>query len=488
MASILSNPGAAEPAPRRPLLVASIVACAFFMEMLDSTVIVTALPKMAVSFGTSAVDLSLGLTAYILTLAVCVPASGWIADRFGTRNVFCAAIGIFTIASVLCGLSDSLANFVAARILQGIGGALMSPVGRLAVLRATGKSDLVRIMNFVTVPGLVGPVIGPPLGGFITTYASWRYIFLLNVPIGIVGMVLVLLYIRNHRAAEPRPFDRVGFALNGTALVALIHGVQMIGSRESDWRLGSLTTALGLVLCVVAIRHARRHAHPLVDAKPLRTKSFKVANLGGSLFRISIAAPTFLMPLFFQIGLGMSAFAAGMLILAHAAGDLGIKVATTQIIRHFGFRSVMIWSVALYAGFIAACAAFTTTTPLLAIIVVLFVSGAFRSLQMTAQMALQFADIPAGEMSSASTLSAVLQQIVRGVGVAFAAVLLNFAGLLLHGETSAVTATDFRIAFVVIAAVGACSMIGYRTLDRGSGALVSGHRGGGAAKAPGAAD
>jgi EmrB/QacA subfamily drug resistance transporter len=473
---------------RSPILIASIVACAFFMEMLDSTVIVTALPTMAVSFGTSVVDLSLGLTAYILTLAVCVPASGWIADRFGTRNVFCAAIGIFTIASVLCGLSDSLAEFVASRILQGVGGALMSPVGRLAVLRSTAKSDLVRIMNFVTVPGLIGPVIGPPLGGFITTYASWRYIFLLNVPIGIAGMVLVLLYIRNHRGAERRPFDIAGFALNSSALVALIHGVQMIGSRDSDWRLGSLLTALGLGLCVVAVRHARRHAHPLVDARPLRTKSFAVANLGGSLFRISMAAPTFLMPLFFQVGLGMSAFASGLLILAHAAGDLGIKIGTTQIIRRFGFRAVMMWSVALYAAFIAACAAFTTTTPALAVVVVLFVSGACRSLQMTSQMALQFADIPAAEMTSASTLSAVLQQVVRGIGVAFAAVLLNFSGLLLHGDTAAVTQTDFRIAFVIIAAVGACSIIGYRTLDRGAGALVSGHRKAGPAKAPGAAD
>jgi EmrB/QacA subfamily drug resistance transporter len=461
---------------RSPVLIASIVACAFFMEMLDSTIIVTALPKMAVSFGVPAVDLSIGLTAYILTLAVCVPASGWVADRFGTRNVFAAAIGIFTVASVLCGLSDSLDGFVAARVLQGIGGAMMSPVGRLAVLRSTGKSDLVRVMNFVTVPGLVGPVIGPPLGGFITTFASWRYIFLLNVPIGIVGVILVLIFIRNHRGAERRPFDIAGFLLNSTALVALIHGVQMIGTHDSDWRLGALVTAIGVGLCVVAVRHARRHPYPLVDIKPLRTKSFAVANLGGSLFRISIAAPTFLMPLFFQLGLGMSAFESGLLILAHASGDLGIKVATTQIIRRMGFRAVMIWSVGLYALFIAACAAFTTTTPLAAIVVVLFLSGAFRSLQMTSQMALQFADIPHSEMTSASTLSAVLQQIVRGIGVAFAAVLLNFSGLLLHGDSAVVTQTDFRIAFIIIAAVGGASMIRYRTLDRYTGAQISGHR------------
>jgi EmrB/QacA subfamily drug resistance transporter len=480
--------GVSGPSARSPALIASIVACAFFMEMLDSTVIVTALPKMAVSFGANPVDLSLGLTAYILTLAVVVPASGWIADRFGSRNVFCAAIGVFTIASVLCGLSNSLAEFVAARILQGIGGALMSPVGRLAVLRSTEKSDLVRIMNFVTVPGLIGPVIGPPLGGFITTYASWRYIFLLNVPIGIVGMVLVALYIRNHRGDERRPFDLLGFILNSTALVALIHGVQMIGSSESGWRLGSVVTALGLGPCVLAIRHAKRHAHPLVDVKPLRIKSFAVTNLGGSLFRISIAAPTFLMPLFFQVGLGMSAFKSGMLILAHAAGDLGIKVATTQVIRRFGFRAVMIWSVLFYAVFIIACAAFTDTTPLSVIVVVLFLSGAFRSLQMTSQMAVQFADVPAAEMTSASTLSAVLQQVVRGIGVAFAAVLLNFAGLLLHGDVSAVTETDFRIAFVIIALVGAASAVSYRKLDRETGALVSGHRRVGPAKAAGTAD
>jgi hypothetical protein len=301
-------------------------------------------------------------------------------------------------------------------------------------------------------------------------------------------MVFVMIYIRNHRSAEPRPFDLVGFVLNSTCLVSLIHGIQMIGTRESDWRLGSLLTALGLALGVLAIRHARRHPHPLVDIKPLHTKSFAVANLAGSLFRIAMAAPTFLLPLFLQVGLGMSAFVSGLLVLAHAVGDLGIKIWTSRIIRHLGFRSVMIWSVTLFAVFMAACAAFTETTPLPIILVVLLLSGAFRSLQMTSQMSLQFADIPHHEMTAASTLSAVLQQVVRGVGVAFAAVLLNFSGLLLHGDSAAVTQTDFRIAFIIISVVGVCAVFGFRTLDRDTGAQISGHREAGPAKAPGVAD
>jgi EmrB/QacA subfamily drug resistance transporter len=461
------------------MVVAGIVACAFFMETLDSTVIVTALPRMAEAFDTSAVRLSLGLTAYIITLAIVIPASGWIADRLGTRNVFCAAIGIFTIASVLCGLSNSVTEFVLARVLQGIGGAMMSPVGRLVVLRSTERSDLVRVMNFVTLPGLIGPIIGPPVGGFITTYLSWRYIFYLNVPVGILGMALVFSWIRNFYGVTRRPFDVAGFVLNGTALATLIYGMDLLGHRGVE-REGMALVAVGLSLGVAAVWYALRARHPLVDLTALRIPSFNAVNAGGSFFRLGIAGPTFLLPLLFQIGLGMTAFAAGLLLLVHASGDFAAKLVTTRVIRVFGFRATLVWTSIVFAATIGACAFFTLATPLAVILPILFVSGVCRSLQMTAQTSFQFADIAAEGVTAASTLSSALLQIVRAIGVALAAAVLSvMVGL--HGG-GGVTLADFRIAFIAVAVVSFGSLFWYWPLDPRAGAELSGHRVAGGSK------
>ena len=255
------------------MVIASIVSFAFFMESLDSTVIVTALPQMARTFGESSVRLSLGISVYMLTLAVVIPASGWVADRFGPRRVFCGAIALFTLASMLCGASNSLWQFVGARILQGVGGAMMSPVGRIMVLRMTEKVHLVRVMNFITVPGLIGPVLGPPLGGFLTTYASWRWIFYLNVPIGIAGITMAAIYIRNIAPAPTRPFDLIGFLLNGVTMASLMFGLDIVAGPGSNWQLGGLMIVLGLAVGVVAARHALRAEHPLVDVRALKVKT-----------------------------------------------------------------------------------------------------------------------------------------------------------------------------------------------------------------------
>ncbi len=447
------------------------------METLDSTVIVTALPRMAQAFDTSPVRLSIGLTAYIVTLAIVIPASGWIADRFGTKNVFCSAIGVFTVASVLCGISDSVGEFVAARILQGVGGAMMSPVGRLVVLRSTERHDLVRVMNFITLPGLIGPVVGPPLGGFITTYFSWRYIFFLNVPVGIAGMALVYALIRNFRGPR-RPFDVAGFLLNGVALGVLISGMGSLADSGATW-LGFGMVAFGLAIGAVAVLYALRKVHPLLELTALSSHPFYVANVGGAFFRVAISAPTFLMPLLFQIGLGMSAFASGLLILAHAAGDFMVKLVTTRTIRGVGFRAVLIGSAALFALSIAACATFDRATPVMVILPILFVGGACRSMQMTAQTAFQFADVKPEDMTNASTLSSALLQIVRAIGIALAAVLLN-AAVGLRGDRG-LALPDFRIAFVAIAAVGLGSLFWYWPLERHAGAELSGHRRAGSA-------
>ena len=464
------------PPARNPMMIASIVSFAFFMEALDSTVIVTALPQMAVSFGESSVRLSLGISVYMLTLAVVIPASGWIADRFGTRRVFCAAIALFTLASMLCGASNSLWQFVGARILQGIGGAMMSPVGRIMVLRMTEKAHLVRIMNFITVPGLIGPVLGPPLGGFLTTYASWRWIFYLNVPIGIAGIAMAAIYIRNLEQAPRRPFDLSGFLLNGLAMASLMFGLDVVAGPGSNWKLGGLMIAGGLAVGALAARHALRTEHPLVDIRALKVKTYAVVNSGGSMFRMSMSAPTFLLPLLFQVGLGMTAFTSGMLILAHAAGDLGIKVATTRTLRHFGFRTTLIASAAAFASFIIACATFTRDTPIFLILMLLFVGGVVRSLQMTSLGSLQFSDIPPGEITGASTLSGVNQQLMRSFGVAMAAVVLNLAVALRGGEPGVTTLIDFRIAFLVTAALAIGSVLWYLPLERGVGDHVSGRR------------
>jgi EmrB/QacA subfamily drug resistance transporter len=454
------------------MVVAAIVACAFFMETLDSTVIVTALPRMAVALHTTPVRLSLGLTAYIITLAIVIPASGWIADRLGTRNVFCAAIGVFTVASILCGLSNSVAAFVLARVLQGIGGAMMSPVGRLVVLRSTERKDLVRVMNFVTLPGLIGPIIGPPVGGFITTYLSWRYIFFLNVPVGLFGMALVFTTIRNFYGAARRPFDLIGFGLNGAALAMLIYGMDLLGHRGVS-RDGAILVLLGLAVGAAAIWHALHRTHPLLDLSALRARTYNVANVGGSFFRIAIAAPTFLLPLLFQIGLGMTAFASGLLLLVHASGDFAAKLVTTRFIRRFGFRAALVWTTVVFAVLIAACATFTAATPLYLILPILFVSGVCRSLQMTAQTSFQFTEIPPDGITAASTLSSALLQVVRAIGVALAAMMLSLAVAARGGEGLALA--DFRVGFLGTATLAMLSLIWYWPLDHSAGAELSGH-------------
>ncbi len=468
------------PAPallaRNPMVIASIVSFAFFMEALDSTVIVTALPQMAVSFGESSVRLSLGISVYMLTLAVVIPASGWVADRFGPRRVFCSAIALFTLASMLCGASNSLWQFVGARVLQAVGGAMMSPVGRIVVLRMTEKAHLVRIMNFITVPGLIGPVLGPPLGGFLTTYASWRWIFYLNAPIGVVGIAMAALYIRNIEKAPPRPFDLGGFLLNGLAMASLMFGLDVVAGPGSNWKLGGLMIAGGLALGAVAARHALRAEHPLVDIRALKVKTYAVVNSGGSMFRISMSAPTFLLPLLFQVGLGMTAFTSGMLILAHAAGDLGIKSVTTRTLRYFGFRTVLIASAAAFAFFIVGCALFTPNTPIFLILALLFAGGVVRSLQMTSLGSLQFSDIPPGEITGASTLSGVNQQLMRSFGVAMAAVVLNLAIAMRGGQPGVMMLFDFRVAFLVTAALAFGSVLWYLPLERNVGDHVSGRR------------
>ena len=458
----------------RPTLIALIVAAAFFMETLDGTVIATALPDMAASFGVSVIQLSIGITAYVLTLAIFLPASGWLADRFGTRSIFAGAIALFTLASIACGLAPDFNSFIAARIVQGAAAALMSPVGRLVVLRATEKRDLLRAAAITIWPGLLAPVIGPPLGGFISTYASWRGIFLLNVPLGLIGVLMVLRYVPQFRQEKKLPFDARGFALAGLALGAMMYGFDRIGVREW-WSAGALIVAA--ILCGwLAVRHLERHEHPLIELSSLRVHTFSVGMWTGILFRMAVGATPVLLPLMFQRGFGMTAFAAGVLSLGYAIGNIGMKPLTTPILRRFGFRATLVVDGLLSSLCIFACGFFSASTPDWLITVLLILTGGFRSLGLTGLFTLPFVDVTPAQRTAANTLSNITWQVGIGLGVAFGSIALQ-ASLLLRGAgVDELTAGDFRFAFAAVALIGAVALPGFMSLSPQAGAEVSGHR------------
>jgi len=462
----------------RSLLIVMIAAMAALMEGLDATIIMTALPNMAASFNASAVAMSVGLTAYLLTVAIVTPASGWLADRFGARNVFAVSIAVFTAASVLCGLSDNLTTFTGARVIQAIGGALMTSVGRLIVFRMTPKSQLVRAINWMTVPTLLGPAIGPPLGGFLATHVGWRAGFFINVPIGLLGLILVLTVFPKSKA-EPRPFDLPGFALSGCALASLIYGMQLLsGESGGDLQLGVILALASVPLLWLAWRHAERAAAPLIPLTPLRIPTFRVgAFTAGSLPRIVLFATGLFMPLMFQVSLGMTAQASGLLVLSHMIGDLAAKAFTTQAVRRMGFRSLLIWSVAVYAAGMIAFIWVGQGTPIWVLVALLLVTGAARSFHMSALAALQFADVPQSEISAASTFAAVTLQAVRAGAIALAAVTLNLIAMTQGRSSEHLVLGDFHIAFVLSGLLAGAAYLSYRRLPPDAGSTVSGHVG-----------
>lgn len=453
---------------------ALLVAGAFFMEFIDGTVIATALPDMAKSFGVQAVDLNIGISAYLITLAVLIPASGWIADRFGARKVFTLALAIFTLASVLCGLSESLEGFVAMRILQGVGGALMVPVGRLAILRTTPKHQLITAIATLTWPALVAPIIGPPLGGFITSYANWRWIFFINVPLGILAIALALRFIPDIHDDERRPFDIAGFIATSVAMVSLVYAMELLGTRQPQGWLTAGLLALGTVTFLFALHHFRRATWPMIRLDAMSVPTFRVTMYGGSLFRASISAVPFLLPLMFQVGFGMNAFHAGSLVLAVFVGNLTIKPATTPLIRWLGFKRLLLINGALNVLALLACALITPQTPVWVILLVLYLGGVFRSIQFTGVSTLAFADVPASQMSYANTLFSTATQLAVGLGISLAAI-----GIRIGDEVSKwltlgnIPGISFRLAFVAIAIICLVGMVDTLRLARDAGSAVS---------------
>ncbi|PJI38715.1 DHA2 family efflux MFS transporter permease subunit [Ferrovibrio sp.] len=457
------------------MLIPLIVACALFMENLDSSVLATALPSIAASLGENPLKLNLAITSYLFSLAVFIPVSGWVADRFGARTVFRAAIVVFSIGSLLCGLADSFWTLVGARTLQGLGGAMMVPVGRMVMLRTIPKSELVRAMTWLTVPALVGPVMGPPLGGFLTTYLSWRWIFWINLPISLLGIVLVTLYIPNIREEKVPPLDWRGFLMSAFGLCGLVFGFETIGRGLLPDSAVAALLVVGVIGIGLYLRHARRYPHPLIDLSLLKVPTFRAGMAGAFLFRIGVGALPFLLPLMLQLGFGLSAFESGMTTFVSAAGALTMKMAAGPILRNIGFRRVLIGNALLSGGFIAICGLFRPDTPHALILGLLLMGGFFRSLQFTSSNTLTIADIPNERMSRATSFTSMMQQLSLSAGVAVGAMVLH-ATVSASGGIERIAADSFTPAFFTVGVTAMLAAIVFLRLPHDAGSEVSGHR------------
>jgi len=458
---------------QRTVLIPLIVACALFMENMDSTVIATSLPAIAVDIGESPLALKLALTSYLVGLAVFIPISGWVADRFGSRTVFASAIVVFVAGSLLCAVSGTLAAFVAARFVQGAGGAMMVPVGRLVLLRAVPKSELVAALNYLTIPALLGPVTGPALGGAITLYFHWRWIFFINVPIGVLGLYLVLRHIPDVKEAELPALDLSGFILSGVGLSALMLGLSALGGHLMPGAVTAACIIAGALTLAGYAWHARRTPHPVIDLSLLRLPTFHNGVIAGSLFRVGVGATPFLLPLLLQLGFGMDPLQSGLLTCATAIGAMFMKTLTAIILRRFGFRRVLTANALVASAAVGTFAFFTAQTPHLVIFLVLLASGVLRSLQFTSLQAISFAEVTRETMSQASGIASMAQRLAQSLGVAVGAYALQVSSLA-QGHPDLVAA-DFPPAFVAIAILSAASLFFHAALPPEAGAEVSGH-------------
>ncbi|WP_254071791.1 MFS transporter [Rathayibacter sp. VKM Ac-2857] len=461
-----SHPQEAALDPRRQRAIALLVAGCFFMENLDATIVTTAAPAIGADLGVDSAAVAITVTAFLLTVAVLIPASGWLSERFGVRRVFTIAIAVFTLASLLCALSPTLPLLVAARVLQGVGGALMVPVGRLAVLRVTPREGIIRAIAILVWPGLVAPILAPFLGGLLTTYASWHWIFLINLPLGVVAFVIARRIIPAGVEASPPPLDVVGLLLVAVCLGALVGATGFVTGTGSD------TVALGLgvagaLVTAVAVRHLRRTPHPLVPLDAFRFSTFRVANASGSLYRATINAVPFLLPLLFQDAFGWNAVQAGSIVLALFVGNLAIKPATTWLLRTVGFRGVLVAANVVGIACMVAMAFLDPGVPIPLIVALLVLSGVARSAGFTAYNTVTFAEVPAEGMSGANTLSATTQQIAAGFGVAAGGIALA------AGSAFGPGLVPYRFAFLTLAVLTLVPLVAAARLHRDSGSTLT---------------
>ena len=451
--------------------VALIIACAMFMENLDATVLATALPTMARDFHVRAPEMSVALTSYLLALAVFIPASGTVADRYGAKPVFRAAIGLFIAGSLACGLAPSLPILVAARFVQGIGGAMMLPVGRLVLLRSVAKRDMVSAMSWLIMPALVGPIVGPPVGGYIITYLDWRWIFWLNLPIGLLGIVLVGRFIADIREASPHRFDTRGFVLSSLALGCLLFGFEM-ASRSGAVRLAALMILVGVIAGILYLLHARRAARPILDVSLMRVPTFRLSLIAGSLTRITQGAQPFLLPLMMQLAFGLSPAESGTMTVATAVGSFGMKGVAQRLLHRFGFRSSLMVMSMLGTAAYATCGLFRPEWPLPAVFAVLVISGFLMSFQFTAYNTIAYDEIGKERMSAATSFYATFQQLMLSLGICTAGTALH-ASMAWHTRTAPVFA-DFSAAFWTVTAISLLAVFVNARFDRNVGAEMSG--------------
>ena len=452
-------------------IVPLIIAIALFMEHMDSTVIATSLPAIAADIDANPLALKLAITSYLLSLAIFIPASGWTADRFGARNVFRAAIAVFVIGSIGCALSSSLTDFVIARIAQGMGGAMMTPVGRMVLVRSIPKRELISAMAWLTTPALIGPLLGPPVGGFITTYASWHWIFIINVPIGLTGILLATRYVEDLRVEKHEPFDVAGMVLAGLGIAGMAFGLSVLGLNFLPWTVVAGLITGGAIFTTAYLAHARRTRTPVLDLTLFRQPTFRASVTGGFIFRIGIGALPFLLPLMLQVGFGMSPFQSGLITFATAIGAMTMKMAVATILRRFGFRTVLVANAVVSSAFLATCAAFTQATPVVIMLALLLVGGFFRSLQFTCINTLAYAEVETTRVSRATSLVSVGQQLAISTGVALGALAVEITAKIRgHGTLKA---QDFPPAFLAVAMISALSAIVFARLSADAGAELA---------------
>lgn len=451
-----------------------ILAVALFMEQMDSTVIATSLPAIAADIGTSPVALKLAVTSYLVALAIFIPISGWMSDRFGAKNIFRIAIVVFVLGSIACGFAHSIQEFVFARFFQGIGGSMMTPVGRLLLVRGTPRSELVNAMAWLTIPALLGPISGPPLGGFLTTYLSWHWVFWINVPISIIGLILVTKYLPGGEPRTPRPIDFLGFILSAIGFTGLVFGMSVISLPALPIYYGYITIAIGVVTGIIYFWRAKRVKYPLLDPKMMRYPLFRAGITGGSNFRIGIGALPFLLPLMLQLGFGLTPFQSGLVTFVTAVGAFSSKFVAQRIFRRSGFRNVLGIGALISSIFIGVNGFFTPETPQWIIMACLLIGGVIRSTCFTGLNAMVFADIDEADSSQATAINSVAQQISVATGVAVGGAVLDIASNMHGGD---LILSDFHTAFFVVAIVSATSSFTFFRLPQDAGAEVSGHHG-----------
>ena len=450
-----------------------ILAVALFMEQMDSTVIATSLPAIASDIGTEPIALKLALTAYFVALAIFIPISGWMADRFGAKNIFRLAIFVFMLGSLACAFSFSLETFVMSRFFQGIGSSMMTPVGRLLLVRSTPRNELVSAMAWLTIPALVAPVTGPLIGGFLTTYLSWHWIFWINIPIGIAGIIFASIYLQVPDERTPRPIDLPGFFIAAIAFSGMVFGLSVVSLPALPIIYGYMTLAVGITAGFLYLLHARRTKYPLLDPRLFRHKLFRSSITGGSLFRIGVGAVPFLLPLMLQIGFGLNPFQSGAITFVAALGAILSKFIAERIFARLGFPRVLGFA-AIFGGLlIGAQGLFTAETSVAVMMIVLILGGVLRSIFFTGTNAIGYADISDEEASQATAIVAVSQQLSIAFGVAVAGAILEISSTISGGH---LTLFDFQIAFFAVGGLSALAGLIYFRLPADAGNNVSGHR------------